>query len=92
MNPQQRRRKQIEDGLTDAELEAEDDREADRYMRDLEARLNFTENKMTEQQMRKTLQDNDIEEDEIEAQIDRWADDKTRMREEMEYMERTENE
>jgi len=43
MNPQQRRRKQIEDGLTDAELEAEDDREADRYMRDLEARLNFTE-------------------------------------------------
>ena len=47
---------------------------------------------MTEQQMRKTLQDNDIEEDEIEAQIDRWADDKTRMREEMEYMERTENE
>ena len=38
MNPQQRRRKQIEDGLTDAELEAEDDREADRYMRDKEER------------------------------------------------------
>jgi len=47
MNPQQRRRKQIEDGLTDAELEAEDDREADRYMGDLEEREYAEEHKET---------------------------------------------
>jgi len=43
---------------------------------------------MTEQQMRKTLQDNDVEQDELEAQIDRWADEQNRDRQERDYMEK----
>jgi len=43
---------------------------------------------MTEQQMRKTLQDNDVEQDELEAQIDRWADERNRDRQERDYMEK----
>lgn len=41
---------------------------------------------MNEQQMRRAMREDDIDEDEIDAEIDRWADDKTRMMEEMEYM------
>jgi len=43
---------------------------------------------MTEQQMRKTLQDNDVEQDELEAQIDRWADERNRDRQERDYVEK----
>ena len=43
---------------------------------------------MNEQQMRKTLQDNDVEQDELEAQIDRWADERNRDRQERDYMEK----
>ena len=43
---------------------------------------------MNERQLRAALAANNINEDEIEDEIDRWADDKTRMREEMEYMEK----
>jgi len=47
---------------------------------------------MNERQLRTALAANDIEDDEIEAQVDRWADERNRDRQERDYMERTENE
>ena len=44
------------------------------------ARFNYMENEMTEQQLRQILRANGVEEDELEAQVDRFADDQRRDR------------
>lgn len=43
---------------------------------------------MNEQQMRRAMREEDIDEDEIDAEIDRWADEQNRDRQERDYMEK----
>ena len=43
---------------------------------------------MNERQLRAALAANDINEDEIEAQVDRWADERNRDKQERDYVEK----
>ena len=43
---------------------------------------------MNERELRAALAANDIDEDEIEAQVDRWADEQNRDRQERDYVEK----
>jgi len=45
---------------------------------------------MNERELRAVLAANDIDEDEIEAQVDRWADERNRDKQERDYMEKQE--
>jgi hypothetical protein len=45
---------------------------------------------MTEQQLRMVLRANGVEEDELEAQLDRWIDEQQHDQEERHYIERVE--